>query len=67
MPALHHALGVIDTKVARRLELLDTLHVTIARIRNVIPVAWDVDLRKKYVGLAPLKILEGLEEAIQGQ
>lgn len=41
----------IDTKIARKVELLDSIHVATARIQNAILVTRDTDLKKKCGGL----------------
>jgi predicted nucleic acid-binding protein len=57
----------IDHKIARKLDLLDSIHVATARIQNAILVTRDVDLKKKCEGLtqtySPEEALEA-EQAI---
>lgn len=53
----------IDLKIARKLELLDSLHLATARIQHAVLVTRDTDLRKKCEGIASAKTPEeALEE-----
>ena len=45
----------IDLKIRRRVELLDSIHVTTAMVRNVVLVTRDEDLRRKVDDIVVVK------------
>jgi predicted nucleic acid-binding protein len=52
----------IETKIRKRLELLDSIHVTTAIVQNVILVTRDDDVRKKCEDIAIIRTPEEILE-----
>jgi len=52
----------IDNKISKRLELLDSIHVATAILRNAILVTRDEDLRKKCRDIALIRTPEEIME-----